>query len=376
MNLVKKRRRSSVWIIILLASAFLILVSSVRPVAAQSVTLTPNVGTGGTLVQISGSGFGSPSATGYTVSALPNSGSTIFSTDILTSSTTICNNLGSGSCVGTFHVDAAAPAGIYVVSLLGTGGSCPANCGPVFAQFVVGAPSAYISLSPTIASAGTVTISGSGFSIADTGCTISTGNPTLDTQLSGSSPIGSCSMSVGNAGGAFTVKSGASPGLYLITVSGCVGGPPCPFPYSATDFASAYFEVPSATTTIYTSVSILTLTSSTATVTTSTTAIVSSLTTTSVSSTGVSTEQSSAFTLATYLAQSTSTSTSTSFTTSTVTLASTQRTTTTLFTTSFLGGTGIITPLPYSPPSEMVNIFGIISVIGLIGPILLRRLLT
>jgi hypothetical protein len=46
-----------------------------------------------------------------------------------------------------------------------------------------------------------------------------------------------------------------------------------------------------------------------------------------------------------------------------------------LFTTSFLGGTGIITPLPYSPPSEMVNIFGIISVIGLIGPILLRRFL-
>jgi hypothetical protein len=111
-------------------------------------------------------------------------------------------------------------------------------------------------------------------------------------------------------------------------------------------------------------------------VSTTTTATVSTLTTTSISSTGIATEQSSAFTLVPYLAQSTSTATSTTFTTSTVTLASTQRTTTTLFTTSFLGGTGIITPLPYSPPSEMVNIFGIISVIGLIGPILLRRFLT
>jgi len=362
-NLVKNRRRSSVWIIILLASAFLILVSSVKPVAAQSVTLTPNVGTDSTLVQISGSGFDS-GTTAYTVSASPSTLGTVAGS---------CSNLGSGSCVGTFLVSATAPAGIYVVSLQGTAGTCPAaaSCGPVYAQFVVGAPSAYISLSPTIATAGTVTISGSGFSIADTGCSISTGNAIIDGKLFG--PTASCSMSVGNAGGAFTVQPSAPQGLYLITVTGCSGSG-CAS-YVATDFASAYFEVPSTTTTIYTSVSILVLTSSTATVSTTTTATVSTLTTTSISSTGISTEQSSAFTLATYLAQSTSTSTSTSFTTSTVTLASTQRTTTTLFTTSFLGGTGIITPLPYSPPSEMVNIFGIISVIGLIGPILLRRFL-
>lgn len=362
----KNRRRSSVWIIILLASAFLILVSSVRPVAAQSVTLTPNVGTGGTLVQISGSGFGS--ATGYSVGALPSS----FSTDITMFPSTICNNLGSGSCVGTFHVDAAAPAGIYVVSLTGSGG-CGTSCGPVYAQFVVGSPSAQILLSPTVANRGTVTISGSGFSVADTGCSISTGTQSVDIALSGSTPMGSCSMSVGNAGGTFTVLSNAPAGLYVITVAGCVS--PCA-KYATTDFASAYFEVPSLTTATTTSVAILSFTSSTATVSTTTTATVSTLTTTSISSTGIATEQSSAFTLVPYLAQSTSTATSTTFTTSTVTLASTQRTTTTLFTTSFLGGTGIITPLPYSPPSEMVNIFGIISVIGLIGPILLRRFLT
>jgi len=359
--MVKNRRRSSVWIIILLASAFLILVSSVRPVAAQSVTLTPNVGTDSTLVQISGSGF--DSATGYTVVGSPST----LSTD--PNFATSCSNLGSGSCVGTFLVSATAPAGIYVVTLTGTG--CTTACSPAYAQFVVGAPSAYISLSPTIATAGTVTISGSGFSIADTGCSISTGNAIINSKLFGSTA--SCSMSVGNAGGAFTVLAYAPQGLYLITVTGCSGSG-CAS-YVATDFASAYFEVPSTTTTIYTSVSISVLTSSTATVSTTTTATVSTLTTTSVSSTGISTEQSSAFTLVPYLAQSTSTSTSTSFTTSTVTLASTQRTTTTLFTTSFLGGTGIITPLPYSPPSEMVNIFGIISVIGLIGPILLRRFL-
>jgi hypothetical protein len=366
---VKNRRRSSVWIIILLASAFLILVSSVRPVAAQSVTLTPNVGTGGTLVQISGSGFDS-TTTVYTVVASPNAAGS-FSMDISTTPTAICNNLGSGSCVGTFHVSATAPAGIYVVQL--TGSIVCTSCGPVFAQFVVGAPSAQISLSPTVANAGTVTISGSGFSVADTGCTISTGTTSIDTALFGVAVVPPCSMSVGNAAGSFIVDTTTAPaGLYVITVTGCTSNPCTSL--TAKDFASAYFEVPSTTTTTTTSLSIISFTSAVATQTNTTTATISTRTTTSISSTGITTEQSYAFTQATYLAQSTSTSTSTTLTTATATLASTQRTTTTLFTTSVLGG--VITPPLYSPSSEMVNIVGMISVIGLIGPILLRRFLS
>jgi len=217
-----------------------------------------------------------------------------------------------------------------------------------------------------------VVVSGNGYSLADVRCTISTGNPTLDSELFGSTS--QCSMSVGNAGASYVVQSAAPAGLYVITVTGQTCSPsPCGN-YGTSDFASTYFEVPSITTTATTiSVSSSTISTGTTTVTLNKTS--TSVSTTTVSSTGATTESSFALTTQTYYAgPATSTTTTTTSTTLTATLPFTILTTTTLFTTSVIGG--IITAVRNSPSSDLADLVGVMSVLGLLGPILLRRFLT
>lgn len=389
------RRRSPIWIIIVLAVGLFVLAST-RPVAAQTVTLTPNVGTQGTLIQVSGSGFESDAVKFVVTCGTAAAHLSVDCVDTLKNDT-ICSTLGSGNCVGTFRVDQSAVAGVYVISVyVGTmaggdgvssttatststtpaGGTstfistvtnCFTNCGPAYAQFVLGAPSAQISLSPTVGGAGTtVVVSGNGFSVQDTGCKISTGTASIDTALFNTATP-PCSMSVGNAGGSFVVKisPAAPPGLYLISVFGI----------GTTDFASNFFEVPSTTGTTLTPTTVTTSTSTTSvSVTQTVNATSTSVSTTSISSTGATTETSFTLTTQTYFAgPATTTTTTTILTTSTTSLPFTILTTTTLFTTSVIGG--IINQLRYSTSSNLGDFVGVISVLGLLGPILLRRFL-
>ena len=168
-----------------------------------SISLSPSFGSGGSTVDVSGSGF-SLSDTACSVS-----GAVVVSPSC---------SVSDGILTGAFGV-ANVASGSYSVTVTGTQAGDSA-----LADFTVLSNS--ITLTPSSAQIGaSVDVTGSNFYTTDTGCSLS------------GSPIGTlrCSISNGAISAAFNVTS-ITPGAYTITVTGSPGG----------DSASSTFTVESA----------------------------------------------------------------------------------------------------------------------------------
>jgi hypothetical protein len=315
-----------------------------------TITLSPNNGPFGTFVSITGAGFSSTST-----SCVGKTGPFPLTTRIAC----VVTPTGTGQVLGSFIVNGTAniPAGIYVVTIQDNIGYNAS------AFFTVGAPTAQITIYPNIGlakppgptSAG---VTGSGFSVNDNKCGIIAGGT--------SALIASytCNIYGGIVGGSFTVFSSAAPGFYLITVNASVGTTP-------NDFASNYFEIVS-TANFTTTTTPTTTTFTTTTGSTTTTSIPVTLTTTTFTSTGISTYVSYTLTTTTWTGQSTYSSESTTTTTTLVTSASTTTTSITISTTYTL--VLVVRPPVFSSQGFDGNMFGLISLMSLLGWVLIRRL--
>jgi hypothetical protein len=303
-------------------------------IVVPQVTVSPTTGTTGTVVTVTGTGFAS-SATSCTLTVTPSAGFSI--TGCGTSGTT-------GQTAGSFTVSSAV-AGLYVVTITDSVGKLAA------ATFQVGSPSATLTITPNIVQPGySGALSGTGFNPQDISCTIT---PSIFSSVV-------CSVSGGIVAGSFTVSSSAIPGLYVVTITGDKG-----------DFASNFLSVPATTGTATTSTS--TTTSVTTTTATSiTTSIPVTLTTTTFTNTGISTDRSYTLTTTTITGQSTYAISSTTTYTYIIT-SSTSTTVSTMITTSHIFGQAISPPLSTASSGVNSNLFGLASIIGLLGWILLRR---
>jgi hypothetical protein len=337
-----------------------------------SIVVTPTSGTRNTVFTFTGSGFSS-TATSCQAHIYPP-----FPTvpPTLPPACYISTNLGqvSGSVVAPGNVT----SGTYAINV---GDNLGHNATGVF---TIGTPSALIVLNPaTVAQGQPVGIVGVGFNPNDTYCQISVSGSILPTnQLwsisdGGSAPA--CSISGGYASASFSVANGAVGGYYLITLTGwgdyhrnnVTGG----------DFASNFLGVNLAST-----ITSITGTTSTKTFTvpgtTTTTSVATSYSysSTTYSTTGILFTTYSNLVVNTVSGLTTTTitqSTSTSQTLTTVTVS-----TTTEFTTVSCG------PLPcgYAVGSgvgsqglnagSLSNSIGLLAVLLLLVPMLLRRLLS
>jgi hypothetical protein len=252
----------------------------------------------------------------------------------------------TGVVSGSFIVQ-NAPPGTYLVNVKDSTGKFAGT------TFTVGSPNATISVVPNVAKAGdSVGIVGNGFNPSDTSCIATTTVPTV------SSPT--CSISGGIVAGSFTISSTAIPGYYVIVVSAS--------PYG--DFASNILFVAVITGTVTTSTS--TTTSVTTTTATSiTTSVPVSLTTTTFTNTGVSTDRSVTVTTTTITGQSTS-SVSTTTTTTSVITSSTSTTVSTMITTTAIYGQ-VVSAQKAAQASLDGNLFGLVSIMTLLGWVLVRR---
>src|SRR5208282_57702 len=182
---------------------------------APTITLTPNSGHPGTPVTITGSGF-SPADNGACTSVLSSP------TNIVIAPTCTINSSGQLIPPATFTAANTAALGTYVVTVKGISGDFAS------ATFTVTGPSiALVPMSGPVSTA--VTITGSGFSTGDAGaCTSVLSTPT--------NIVAAPTCTITNTGqlitSSFTVSSGASPGIYIVTVKGSTG-----------DFATAAFTV-------------------------------------------------------------------------------------------------------------------------------------
>ena len=302
-----------------------------------SVTVSPSTGTAGSVFNFAGAGFSSL-ATACQISFHPPG------------SFGQVNNCGivspnSGEVSGSFVAPKAVVAGLYVFNV---GDELGHNASTTF---TIGTPLAQITISPNIVIAPgagppvTVSVSGSGFNAGDLHCVL---------QSSGPTPVlfstSSCAISGGFVSGTFQVSTSALPGLYLITVNATDFG----------DFASNYLSLGSLTTATSTSTTTTSFTSSTATTTLTTyTSISSSLTTTTFTSTGGTTMVFPQQTLTTVSGVTTVVSTvtgSTSFPT-TGTTTTTQTVT-----------------LGQAIQPSLSDEFGLLGMLLLVIPVLLRRL--
>jgi hypothetical protein len=300
------------------------------------ISVVPTTGTNGTVVTVSGSGFSSL-ATFCNLTVVPNN----------TFVSATCGVAGSTGHVSGSFIVFNAPPGTYLVNVKD---STDHFAG---ATFTVGSPNATISIVPNVAKVGdSVGIVGNGFNPSDTYCTTTTTVPTVTTPT--------CSISGGVVGGSFTISSSAIPGYYVVVVSAT--------PYG--DFASNFLFVAVITGTVTTSTS--TTTSVTTTTATSiTTSIPVTLTTTTMTNTGVSTDRSVTITTTTITGQSTSSISTTTTTTSVVT-SSTSTTVSTMITTTAIYGQAVSGQMT-TPSSVDGNLFGLVSIMALLGLVLFRR---
>jgi hypothetical protein len=303
------------------------------------VVVSPTTGTVGTIVSVTGTGFAS-TATSCTLTVTPNPAGAFFISG--------CGVAGSsGQASGSFTVGSAV-AGVYVVSITDNTGESGGT------TFTVGAPSATLSISPNVLKPGdSGGISGSGFNPQDSGtCTITPSSIFSSSQ---------CSISSGFASGAFTISTSATPGFYLITVTGSPN----------LDFASNFLLVAFTTGTVTTSTSTTTSITST-TATSVTTSIPVTLTTTTFTNTGVSTDRSVTITTTTVTGLSTSSIVTTTTTTYLMT-SSTSTTVSTMITSTHIFGQAIAPPLAASSTGFDGTLFGLFSVLLLLGWVLFRR---
>jgi len=158
-----------------------------------TITLNPASAGVGATVQVSGSGFST------TDSSCSLSGGAVVASET-------CSV--SGGAVSASFIVATTSSGSYTISVSGDPAGDSAS-----ATFTLSVSPISIGLSPSGASPGaSVQVTGSGFSLADSSCSISGGAVT--------SPI--CSISGGTISGSFTVANVAA-GYYTVTVTGATG---------------------------------------------------------------------------------------------------------------------------------------------------------
>ena len=188
-------------------------VSATFTVIAPTISLSPTSGPRGVLVTVSGVNF---NLNDTTCTVIP----------------TTCNTLGCSSCLvtspgiisGIYAVNGTAGSQLVVVRGYGPG---PKNFDNATAVFTV---QAAITMMPTSGRAGTnVILTGTNFSPADTGCTITSSPSGLIT-----SPV--CTLAGGSMSGVFTVASGTN-GSYTVIVTG-----------TTSDTGRASFNVPASPT--------------------------------------------------------------------------------------------------------------------------------
>jgi hypothetical protein len=309
------------------------------------ISISPTSGTYGTVVSFAGSGFSSL-ATTCNLTLVPK-------TTPISYSAPHCGISGVGQVSGSFIVANLAPQGVYVVNVTDNYKFAAG------APFTVGTPITSITLSPNVVVPGqSVGVTGYGFNAGDTKCTILPFSIAPKTSQV-------CTISGGIVAGSFTVPDGLSPaaaGYYVITVNATPSG----------DFAINYLEIAVTTGTLTITTSPTTTSVTTTTETSTTTSIPVTLTTTTFTSTGISTYISYTLTSTTITGQSTSSISSVTTSTSIVTSSTTTTITTTLSTTATLGA--IVSPPVFSSQGFDGNIFGLISLMSLLGWILVRRL--
>ncbi|MGA8903774.1 MAG: hypothetical protein WB661_02060, partial [Candidatus Bathyarchaeia archaeon] len=218
------------------------------------IVLTPTASAGNQTVSFTGTGFRGD-VTSCAVSTNPSS------SNLVLSPTGSCTVTGTGSVSGNFKVDPGQPNGIYNITVTGLlssgGGSPPGNATGLSSPFVWNiafanfqkVTSAFISVSPRLASPGygtldgtPVTISGGGFPTGSSrSCTVSSSNASLTFA---SSPAVTCTISPsGTVSGSFAVAASSTPssnnstGAYTITVTDTVTQPfPPTKPFASTTF--------------------------------------------------------------------------------------------------------------------------------------------
>lgn len=183
-------------------------------VIAPTMSLSPTSGPRGMLVTVSGVNF---NLNDTTCTVIP----------------TACNTLGCSSCLvtspgiisGIYAVNGTAGSQLVVVRGYGLPG--PKNFDNATATFTI---QAAITMMPTSGRAGTnVILTGTNFSPADTGCTITS-------SLSGLISSSVCTLAGGSMSGVFIVASGTN-GSYTVIVTGTIS-----------DTGRASFNVPASPT--------------------------------------------------------------------------------------------------------------------------------
>ena len=322
-----------------------------------SIVVTPPSGTINTVFTFTGSGFSS-TATSCAATIIPPfpSGSSHPSCYLST---------GAGQVSGSIIVPTTAVPGTYGISVgayvagVHTGQNATGF-------FTVGTPSALITLTPgSVGQGQPVGVAGVGFNPNDTLCKISAGTPNVLFTSS------TCSISGGYVSGAFTVASTAPGGYYLVTVTGYIS----PANVTRGDFASNFLAVTLSST--VTTFSTTTTTASTTTkLSTTTTSVATSYSysSTTYSTTGILFTTYSHLTVNTVSGLTSITLTATTSTTQTLTTVTVS--TTTAFTTVAC----TVFPCGYSIGSQGMNPgpfadnIGLLAVLLLVLPMLLRRL--
>jgi hypothetical protein len=326
-----------------------------------SIVVTPTSGTRNTVFTFTGSGFSS-TATSCQATIIPP-----FPTIAPGSGPGCYISSSIGQVSGSFVVPQTAVSGTYGLNV---GDKLGHNA---TAMFTVGTPSALIVLNPaTVAQGQPVGVVGFGFNPNDTFCVVTAGT---GSSVFAGTPT--CSISGGYVSGTFMVSNTAVGGYYLITVTAwsdwhkdnATGG----------DFASNFLGVNLAST--VTTYSTTTTTSSTTTqMSTTTTSVATSYSysSTTYSTTGILFTTYSHLTINTVSGPTTTTASATTSTSQTLTTVTI--TTTTVFTTVSCG------PLPCGyavgsavgsqsiNPGPLSDNIGLLAVLLLIVPMLLRRL--
>jgi hypothetical protein len=335
-----------------------------------SIVVTPTSGTINSVFTFTGTGFSSlaTSCTAVIVPPFPAPPPTVgcYLTPAI------------GTVSGSLVVPTTAIPGTYGITVTDNALLHPATS---TGFFTVGTPSAFIQIDPNPVSQGqSVGVAGTGFNPADTYCTITAGAGTSASiwgpASDGSGVSPTCAISGGYASGAFTVSNTAVGGFYLITITGYTSAA------NATrgDFASNFLGINLASTITTDSATTTTATSTTSITTTSTSvATTYSYSSTTYSTTGIF------FTSYSYVIINTVSGLTTSTMTQTISTSATMNTvtvsTTTQFTTVSCG------PIPCgfaikSQGVQGVNLgpfadnVGLLAVLLLIIPMLLRRLLS
>ncbi len=328
-----------------------------------SVLVTPPSGTRNTVFTFTGSGFSSvaTSCQAHIYPPFPTVPPTLPPACYLSTSL--------GQVGGSVVTPGSVVSGTYAINV----GDNKGHNATGF--FTVGTPSALIVLTPgTVAQSQPVAVSGVGFNPNDTFCVVTSGGSAGTPPWAGAGGVAPiCSISGGYASASFTVSNTANGGYYLITLTGwgdfhknnVTGG----------DFASNFMGVNLAST----------VTTFTPTTTTTTTGTLLSTTTTSVATsyTYYSTTYSTtglSITSYTHLTVNTVSGLTTTIITQTSSTTQTQTTVTVTTTTQFTTAACSALPCPYALGSQATNSgpfadeFGLLAVLLLIVPMLLRRL--